>query len=189
MLSRLHLKIYLLPFWNEKIVIRTWPKGIHRVFYQRDFEVVTANKEPVAQGTSEWLIIDLKAKRPRLYQANHHIFNPEFVKHAIETQIPVLETPALTGEDFQRKVRYSDIDLNEHLTTTRYINWMFDTFDLRFLTASQCKEVVLNFIHEIPFATKVQVLRYSVEEKQNGYLFEFADPEQNHVFFRGRLAF
>ncbi len=189
MLSRLHVKTYLFPFWNEKIVMRTWPKGIHRVFYQRDFEAFTINKELVAQGTSEWLIIDLKAKRPRLFHTDHHIFNPEFVKHANETHIPVLETPALTGEDFQRKVRYSDIDLNEHLTTTRYIDWMFDTFDLSFLIASQCKEVVLNFIHEIPFASKVNIMRYFPGGKQNGFLFEFIHPEKNQVFFRGRLTF
>jgi len=188
MVFRLHVKFYQTPFWNEKLVMTTWPKGIHRVFYQRDFEALDVNRKKIAEGTSEFMIIDLKSKRPKLFQADHHIFNQEHIRHAIDSHVPVLITPEVQAENFMREVRYSDIDLNEHLTTTRYIDWMFDSFNLEFLNAHSCKEIIVNFIREIPIGTVVKIVRYPMDET-NSFLFEFLHPEQNHLFFRGQLIF
>lgn len=188
MLSRLHIKIMQDATWNEKLEVFTWPKGINRLFYQRDFEVYNTNQEKMAAGTSEWLIIDIQARRPKLFQADHHIFNPEYIKHAIDSHVPVLNTPEINGEIFTRTVRYSDIDLNEHLTTTRYIDWMFDTFEPEYLTSRSCKELIVNFTREIPYGSPVKIVRYNINDGKN-YLFEFFHPEQNQLFFRGSLAF
>ncbi len=188
MLSRFQMRLETTPFWNEKILMTTWPKGIHRVFYQRDFEAFTMNKRKIAAGTSEWMIIDLKTKRPILFHADSHIFNPEYIRHAIDSEVPVLETPESGYDNFTRKVKYSDIDLNEHLTTIRYIDWMFDTFNLEFLNAYACKEIIINFIREIPYNTEVIILRYQLNH-DNKYVFEFTDFEINKPFFRGQLGF
>lgn len=188
MLSRLHVKLMEEITWNEQLEISTWPKGINRLFYQRDFEFYNANQKKVAAGTSEWLIIDIQARRPKLFQADHHIFNPENVRHAIDSHVPVLTTPEISEENFFRIVRYSDIDLNEHLTTTRYIDWMFDTFGPEYLSTHSCKEFIVNFIREIPYNTSVKIVRYSTDEGKK-FLFEFIHPEQNRLFFRGQLNF
>jgi len=188
MLSRLHVKISGAPSWNETISMNTWPKGVYRVFYQRDFEALAADQMEIARGTSEWLIIDLKTKRPKLINADHHSFNAEHVVHAIDSPVPVLNTPVTKPENFTRQVRYSDIDLNSHLTTTRYIDWIFDTFNLDFLSTNSCSEIVVNFIREIPFNIVVDIARYN-PEGGNSYFFEFTNTENKLVFFRGQLIF
>ena len=188
MLSRLHIKFMKEATWNEQLEVATWPKGINRLFYQRDFEIHNTNQEKIAAGTSEWLIIDIQARRPKLFQADHHIFNPEHVIHAIDSPVPVLSTPEVSGKNFSRTVRYSDIDLNEHLTTTRYIDWMLDTFEAEYLASHSCKELIVNFTREIPQGTPVKIVRHKTNN-DNDYLFEFLHPEQDLLFFRGQLSF
>lgn len=188
MLSRMHLKVYSKPFWNSRLQLTTWPKGIHRLFYLRDFEVYDSSRQEVASVTSEWLIIDLNVRRPKLYQPDSTLFQENKDKHAIETLVPRLKDIAGNYETYTNKVMYSDIDLNNHLTTTRYIDWMMDTFDLPFLEKWVCSDIVVNFIREIPFGTKVIIKRFEVLKKEK-YLFEYQSPEGTQIFFRGTLQF
>lgn len=188
MLSRMHLKIYNKPFWNNRLQLRSWPKGIHRLFYLRDFEVSDISNLTVAQATSEWLIIDLKTKRPKLYQPENNIFQENKDRHAIDSLVPNLKSGDTDFEIFSNKVVYSDIDLNNHLTTTRYIDWMFDTFDLAFLEKYVCIDMVINFLRELPFGTEVIVKRHEISPEEH-YLFEFQSPDEMQVYFRGQLQF
>lgn len=188
MLSRMHIKINCKPFWNSRLQLSTWPKGIHRLFYLRDFDVYDTSDQLVARATSEWLIIDIKARRPKLYQPENNIFQENKDKHAIETLVPNLKSLGSDFEAFNNKVFYSDIDLNNHLTTTRYIDWMMDTFDLEFLEKSICADLVINFIREVPFDTKVVIKRFKLSPNQN-FLFEFQSTDEKQIFFRGQLHF
>jgi medium-chain acyl-[acyl-carrier-protein] hydrolase len=184
MLSRLRIILHSRPAWNQKVLMTTWPKGIHRVFYQRDFEVLNGCGSVAAAGTSEWLIIDVKARRPKLFNADSHIFNSANVRHAVESPVPVIEISGNDKEEFTRKVMYSDIDLNAHLTTTRYIDWILDTFSIDYLRDNSCKEITLNFIREIPFASEVSISRY---KKDNVWQFEFALPHEQITCMRAEL--
>ena len=78
--------------------------------------------------------------------------------------------------------------MNEHLTTTRYIDWMLDTFDPNYLSVNSCKELIVNFIREIPLGIPVKIVRYNTDEDKQ-FLFEFLHPEQSQLFFRGQLGF
>ena len=83
-------------------------------------------------------------------------------------------------------VRYNDIDVNHHLTTVRYLELMFDTFDLDFIQANTLTELSVNFIREIKFGTALKVNRY---DNENEYIFELADEENDFIYFRGQLVF
>jgi medium-chain acyl-[acyl-carrier-protein] hydrolase len=188
MLSRMHVIIYSQPLWNEMLQLKSWPKGIRRLFYLRDFEVSDALNRPVAKATSEWLIIDLHARRPKLYHPEYNIFQENKDRHAIQSEVPNLKSSTGGSHVFKNRVVYSDIDLNNHLTTTRYIDWMMDTFELQCLSDSKCCEVVINFIKEVPYGTEVVIRRFE-QEKSDQYLFEFQTSDNTHTYFRGQLNF
>jgi medium-chain acyl-[acyl-carrier-protein] hydrolase len=186
MLSRLHLKFGTMPDWNSKVISTTWPKGIRRLFYLRDMHFEDPQGRTIADGTSEWLMIDIKARRPKLYQPDNNVFLQNIDRHAIKDEIALLEMPVVEPEIFQKKVFYSDIDLNHHLTTTRYIDWMFDTFDPEYIGLNSPKELVLNFIREIPYGKEVVLKRFSSDNNQ---FFEFSSLTDNQVFFKAGLIF
>jgi medium-chain acyl-[acyl-carrier-protein] hydrolase len=185
-LSRLQLKLGWQSSWNEIIHASTWPKGIRRLFYLRDLLFTNQNGEEIVRGTSEWLMIDINARRPKLYQPENNVFKQNLDKHALAGEVEALEMPVSEPEIFERRVLYSDIDLNHHLTTVRYIDFMMDTFTPDFLASQPLKEIVLNFLHEIPYGTTFRIRRYN--DKKGCNFFEFVAPSDNIVYFKGKLV-
>lgn len=186
MLSRLQLKFGVQPHWNEKVAASTWPKGIRRLFYLRDLHFQDGSGALVVDGTSEWLMIDINARRPKLYQPGNDVFNQNLDKHALSGEIEVLEMPLIEPDEYNKQVLYSDIDLNHHLTTTRYIDWMFDTFSPEYLAENRSTGLVTNFIREIPYGKTVLIKRYN--EKRCNF-FEFVAPDENLIYFKAKLEF
>jgi medium-chain acyl-[acyl-carrier-protein] hydrolase len=186
MLSRLKLQFGDQPHWNTKVNASTWPKGIRRLFYMRDLHFEDTKGLTIVDGTSEWLMIDINARRPKLYQPENNIFKQNLDRHALNGEIQVLEMPSIKAEEYTRQVLYSDFDLNHHLTTTRYIDWMFDTFTPEFIAENHPKGLVLNFIREIPYGQTVLLKRYN--EKGCNF-FEFIAPQENQIYFKARLDF
>jgi medium-chain acyl-[acyl-carrier-protein] hydrolase len=187
MLSRLHLKIEYLPSWSETVCASTWPKGIRRLFYLRDLHFTDKKGSSIAKGTSEWLMIDINARRPKLYQPENNIFRQNLGKNALPGEADVLELPADKPEIYGRMVYYSDIDLNNHLTTIRYIDFMMDTFSSEFLAENPVREIVLNFSREIPEETNLQIRRYNINNRC--CLFEFTSPGGTPSYFKGKIAY
>jgi medium-chain acyl-[acyl-carrier-protein] hydrolase len=188
MLSRIQTRIFLHPFWNDNLSIITWPKGVRKLFYLRDFEVYDSLNRLVAQTTSEWILIDVKAKRPKLYNPENNIFNQNKDKHALKDAVSVLDEINTDAESFSNQVKYSDIDLNQHLTTTRYIDWMMDTFSMDFHNTNKCKALILNFIREVPYNEKVDIHRRK-DNSTNCFLFGFKKSDEKKDLFRGQLCF
>jgi medium-chain acyl-[acyl-carrier-protein] hydrolase len=180
-LSRFHLKIESLPEWNDTVKMVTWPKGIRRLFYLRDLEIYDKQGNQIGLATSEWLLIDVKSKRPKLQGPDEGIFNKNKDKHAINTEVKNLSSPENIPQLLVSKPKYSDIDLNQHLTTTRYIEWMFDTFDMDFHNNYQCVEMILNFNREISFGEEVSINRL-ITNQNNQYFFCFkSHTNQEHL--------
>jgi medium-chain acyl-[acyl-carrier-protein] hydrolase len=188
MLSRMHLKIITLPLWSDNIKISTWPKGIRKLFYLRDFIGFDLAGNQLIAATSEWLMIDINSRRPKLKDPENPAFRVNENRHAIDSAVAVIDPSDFDTETYIHRARYSDIDLNKHLTATRYIDMMFDCFDLGFLEKNSCKELILNFMHEITFAESFTIQKHSLQS-ENVYQFEFSSHDRKSIYFRGQLTF
>ncbi|MBN1598716.1 MAG: hypothetical protein JW894_10510 [Bacteroidales bacterium] len=119
---------------------------MERLFYLRDFRVKDSKGNITAYCVSEWLLIDVKAKRPKLIPVEEDFFlHNTAVERAISSRVRILNSLPKITDQCTYNVKYSDIDLNKHLTSTGYIDKMFDTFDINFLNTNQCSEIVLIF--------------------------------------------
>ena len=63
-LSRLSVFVERRPRFGEKVTIRTWPRGSHKLFAIRDYDILDSEDKPVVRGRSGWLVIDLEKRRP-----------------------------------------------------------------------------------------------------------------------------
>ncbi|MQY77147.1 MAG: hypothetical protein GH155_05890, partial [Spirochaeta sp.] len=122
MLSRFFMQIHSYPRWGDEIIIQTWPSGVERFFALRDFIIFNSRKEVVGAATSAWLTIDLKLRRPlpavKLFNNQDMILDYRSSK-ALPAKLPPVDK-SQKEQDFN--VRYSDLDLNEHVTSTSYID-------------------------------------------------------------------
>ncbi|MFA8434591.1 MAG: acyl-[acyl-carrier-protein] thioesterase [Marinifilaceae bacterium] len=161
-LSRLQLKIYNSPRWNDKIRIRTWPVGIEGVFAIRDFQIFNTDNAIIAEASSAWLVINLLNRRPvrphsivekMNYQGNHRIFSESIKK------IPPVNV--LDPVD-QLTVRFSDLDLNQHVNNVKYIKWLADSCPPEVLMHQRISEVEINFLHESKLGEELAIFRHAL---------------------------
>lgn len=183
-LSRFKISINNLPEWPGELSIQTWPKGLDRLYYIRDAEFYDSENIKFASLTSGWMMIDKKTKRPKLHEVQRESLYYNQHKHAVIETIPTLKSGDKPDLSVEYKVRYTDIDMNHHLTTIRYIDFMFDTYDIDFISRLQNFEFTVNFIKEIPFNSDIIMHRY---DNSSSHLFELINKSNDTICFRGEL--
>lgn len=186
-LSRLTIEIFQTLKWNDMIEIETWPKDIKGILYLRDFIVRGENRKVIAKATTGWLAIDLKTKKPKRTEGKHmEIYVSLKDKQAIK-EPPEKIQDADGGDTFKVNSTYFDIDLNGHVTSTRYIDWMMDTFPIDFHINNYPKKLSVNYIKETLPGNKIIIRSKQIKEKE--YYFEGVGADNSKISFRGRIEF
>jgi acyl-ACP thioesterase len=125
MLSYLNCEFYLMPESGDDIYIETWPSGINRLFSCRDFLLKDKYRNIIAKASTGWLVVDLLKRRP--------VRLPQSVK-SIQAEVPTEEVSFKNNENInfeysdleeEIKVLKKDIDINNHVTTVSYADWIF----------------------------------------------------------------
>ncbi len=185
--SRLTVNITRPLKWNEVVEVETWPKDIVGLLYTRDFIIRDEDGKVVAKAASAWLPIDLETKRPKRKES----FDSEFFtflkeKHALKDP-PEKLSGTREGEIFKVNSTYFDLDLNKHVTSTRYIDWMMDTFPIEFLRKNYPKALSINYIKET-----MPEMTLDITKGQNGpgeFFLEGVNSETGKTSFRGKIVF
>jgi medium-chain acyl-[acyl-carrier-protein] hydrolase len=128
-LSRLFVKMSTYPRWGEEIRVRTWPKGLHRLFALRDFEITDGEENILGAATTSWLIIDAESRRPQRpdsFFVHVHLRDERDALVDDFLKIPPAE-PAARRHEYT--VRYSDLDVYGHVNNAKYVEWILNSFD------------------------------------------------------------
>lgn len=185
--SRLNIEIYRSLKWYEKVVVETWPKDVDGLLYLRDFFVRDQQENLVAKATSGWLAVDLESKRPRKVDELHSgLFTQLKDKFAFKDS-PVKLPAVKDGTPFQFKSTYFDLDLNNHVTSTRYIDWMMDTIPYDYHLKHYPKHLSINFMKEIKFDETIELYRHQESESQ--FHFDGIHSTSGSSAFRGIIEF
>lgn len=186
-LSRLTIELYRPLEWHEEVEVETWAKGLNRLFYLRDYLVRDSNEHVVGRGTSGWLAVDLETKRPKKIEGEGAgLFECLKDKHAMK-ELPESLGSVKDGKRFEVQSSYFDIDLNKHVTSTRYIDWMMDTFSPEFHRDHYPRRVSVNYMKETKPLEIINILRNRTGKEQ--YDFEGINAGAETTAFRGRIVF
>jgi len=131
-LSRLSVEMTEMPRQNEHIEIRTWVESVMKLFTNRNFSIHRADGTPLGYARSVWAMIDMETRRPcdllSLYDGD--ILN--YVVSEEENVCPIeghgrfrFREPELVRT---LDVRYSDIDINRHVNSIKYMEHILDLF-------------------------------------------------------------
>ena len=186
-LSRLTVELYRPLKWYESVDVETWPKNVERILYLRDFVLRDKDGGVVAKATSGWLAVDIETKRIRKIGGIHaEYFDHLKDKHAIP-ESPDKLFPVNNGESFEIRSGYFDFDLNGHVTTTRYVDWMMDTLPIGFHRDNYPQKLILNMMKETMPEEKIRIVRNINGEGQ--YLFEGMNLNNDTIAFRASFGF
>lgn len=186
-LSRISIEIYRPMQWYEAGTVETWPKDLEKILYLRDFIIRDHREEVVGRATSGWLAIDSVTKRPKkLSDIELSLFNRLKDKHAMDT-LPEKLQHISEGETFNMQATYFDIDLNAHVTSSRYVDWMMDTFGPDFHNKNYPTSLTINFMRETKPGESIRLMRQVIDPKS--YVFEGFNNSQEVPAFLGRLGY
>ena len=139
-LQRMRVEMFRYPKHSEQVTVETWASGRERIFLYRDFRLYGAERELLGQATSVWLVMDTVKRQL--------VSLPGFITdlEVVPTQEPLPfakgKLPILHEAIYEQQtpVRWHDIDLNRHVTNTRYLQWLLDTLPTDILE-KQLREV------------------------------------------------
>lgn len=145
-LSRILVQMNEYPNWRDDIKIKTWPKGTNGFFALRDFEVYK-NDKVVGKVTTFWLILNKDSKRPQRLDQFNFVHENFIQEHAIDVNLDKIGIPGELKNVEERKVFYSDLDVNKHVNNATYVRWILDSYFSN--SEKGIKEFEINFLSEL----------------------------------------
>ena len=149
-LSRIYCRMERMPRWNEELTVRTWPRGIDKLFALRDFEIFGEGGERCGVATSSWLMLSRDTRRPtrpdHLLELVRWKEKPEPAAGRDAARLRDTEGSLYLSPGY--RVRYSDLDVNMHANNVKYLQWTLDAYPLEHWLKRRMASVEVNYLAE-----------------------------------------
>lgn len=136
------------PGLGETIQVLTWPKGRDRLLWYRDFKILDSSHSVIGRAVTAWLVIDLDKRRPRRTATLPPLHPPNDVESALPRRPGKVAALSESTPSHSIRVGYRDLDVNEHVNSARYIEWVLDAFDAEFHKSHRLAELEVNYLVE-----------------------------------------
>ena len=183
-LSRLVIEMTNYPKHYEKIQVQTWVEGIMRMFTMRNFAFLDKENKVLGYARTIWAMIDQTTRKPlNLTQTNISDFICQ-KECPIEKfgKIPFLED----GPKEKFTVKYSDIDINQHLSSSKYVEHVIDAFTLHKFRKRDIRRFEIEFMAEGKFGETISL--YKKENPDNEFLIELKN-EGGSTLSKSKIKF
>ena len=186
-LSRIHVKFNNTPKWREEVNLKTWHKGVSKLFYLRDFILSDKEGNPMVLATTSWLIIDMNTRR---LVRNSDLALNDTAKHAIETPADKVVIPVDIEPELVRKhpVTWSEIDTNGHVNNVKYAVWAIDAVKQEDIKEKPLKELLINYDAEVMPGDVVKISRVR-QETEDGIVYYITGKVSDKQNFAVKLVF
>ena len=166
-LSRLAIEMESFPQQYEKFSISTWVENVYRLFTDRNFEILDKDENVIGYARSVWAMIDVNSRKPADLLSLHGGSISDYV---CDKECPI-DKPGRIKMDKQElaaeyTAKYSDIDINGHVNSIKYIEHILDLFDLSFFKARKIKRFEMAYVAESYFADKLIFYRQKVDDNE-----------------------
>ena len=188
-LSRLALEMFDLPYQYEPFTIETWVENVYRLFTDRNFAVLNKEGKPIAYARSVWAMIDTETRKPIDLMAIHDgdiagyicdkecpIGKPSRIK--VNSQEPVAVLP----------VKYSDMDINGHVNSIRYIEHILDLFPIDTFKEKRVHRFEMAYVAETMATDTMAYYLDKENENENNFDIE-VKKNQAEVVCRSKVIF
>lgn len=186
-LSRLAIELEDLPRKHEEFSIQTWVEKVYRLFADRNFAILNKEGKAIGYVRSVWAMISMETRKPADLLALHG----ECITNSIcEMECPIAKQGRV--KVIQEKpvaeylTKYSDIDINGHVNSIKYMEHILDLFSLDVFQEKSLKRFEIAYVAESYYG---DTLNFYVEEKNvNEYDVEVKRNNQE-VVVRSKVIF
>jgi len=183
-LLRLAIELDYFPEQYDTITVETWIEDVGHASTTRNFCIRNDKQEIIGNACSNWAMLDMETRRAKDLQTLEGIH--EFASGEVGLIEKPIRLGAVEGENYgEFTVKYSDIDINGHVNSVRYIQWISDCFSLDCYRNHQVKRFEINYMNEMLFDDFVEIV--GKESEPGDFRFEIC--KDNKVACRARVVF
>ena len=178
-LSRLAIELTEIPVEHTPLYIETWVENAMKYFTKRNWCIKSEDGKVYGYGKSIWAMIDTETREPQDILAVHDgkirdYLYPEYPCEMAD--VSRVRTPEMT-EYVEFKVKYSDIDVNGHLNSMKYVDHVMDMFSLDHYRDYQLRRLEIAYVAEGHFGDTVRI--YHMDEGNETYAFRMCRVEDD----------
>ena len=186
-LSRTHVKFINTPKWRDEVNLKTWHKGVSKLFYLRDFILSDKEGNPLVLATTSWLIIDMNTRR---LVRNSDLALSDTAMDAIADPADKVVVPVDVEPELVRKhpITWSEIDTNGHVNNVKYVVWAIDAVKPEDIKTRPLKELLINYDAEVMPGDVVKISRVR-QETEDGIIYYITGKVSDKQNFCVKLVF
>ena len=154
------------PAWQDEITLNTWSAGTDGMYAYREYILEDGNGNIILKASSAWLILDMDSRKifrlsdykttfPKRIDANA-CRNPKRIK-------PVVHSEELNFYP----VLFSELDINKHFNSVKYVERVLDDFGIDFLNVHEPAELEVNYLKEAVAGDSIAVTRTQLSENES----------------------
>ncbi len=166
-MTRVEMKINRYARWQEDIHITTWSRGIQKISAFRDFEIKDMSGSIIAAGTATWVVLNTNTGRPEKLAELAEKFPSQPGKSALSKDAEKIDSPVVDRRGTPFEVRYSDMDVNRHVNSGRYLSWMADSLGREFMENRVITGFTINYTGEAVPGDSVFTCRQELSEGES----------------------
>ena len=186
-LSRLAIELDDLPRQYENFSIHSWIENVYRLFTDRNFELVNKDGQTIGYARSVWAMISMETRKPAdLFTLHGERLN----QYASDRECPIAKPARIkvsqSAPVAEYQTKYSDIDINGHVNSIKYIEHILDLFPMETFKRKSVHRFEMAYVAESYYG---DTLSFYLEEKgDNEYDIEVKKNNQE-VVVRSKVIF
>lgn len=153
-ITNYQMDIQRMPRVNELIQVTTQAMSYNKYFCYRNFWIHDAEGNELVCIESTFVLMDMENRK--MSSVNEDIIAPyesEKIKRIIRGEkIESIEQ----GSMLPFRVRFYDIDSNQHVNNAMYFNWIVDVLGFDFLTTHNPQKVLIRFDKEVEYGHEIE---------------------------------
>ena len=187
-LSRLAMEFDEMPRQTEPFTIQTWVENVYKLFTARNFAIVNKDNTPIGYARSVWAMIDLESRKPVDLLS---VYSGGISEYVCDRDCPI-DGPgkvkvASTEPVREASMLFSDIDINGHVNSIRYIDHILDLFPLDLYKEKRIKRFEIAYVNESYYG---DTLAFYLDEKGEGeFHIEVKKKDSGEVICRSKVIF
>ncbi|MFC2710702.1 acyl-ACP thioesterase domain-containing protein [Hoylesella oralis] len=169
-LSRLAIEMEEMPMAYDKFFVETWIESAMKYFTGRNFSILGTDERVYGYGRSVWAMIDTETRQPTDILS----VRDGLIKEYIETEkdCPIRKSSRVKINEHTPLIRtistgYSDVDINGHINSVKYIEHILDLWDIDWYREYRPQRFEIAYVAEAHCGDRLCF--YREQEQQNEY--------------------
>lgn len=188
-IARMGVHVERVPLEKERLRVDTWIRNLYHGFTDRCVRMVDEDGNEVVSMIATFAMIDLETRTSvdlsgDIGVAMNGCLVPD--EQLALRRIPSINRTPVEEVTFKRRPHYSDIDVNGHMNSIRYIDHILDAMPIEYIKSHDLTDIVVAYMQE---GSATEELAYGIKELEPDHYIVQVTKENGAPASRFELKF